>query len=197
MHQITESAEEIENKYIAGVWCSKVRLWYRLSEDGKHFDEGHIEQWGQTPMEGTNKNGAYVDEEAPKKAVTDAVTKCLSYLGFAGDVHMGLFDDSKYVEERKKEETAKDRNERFAAVKNALLTSEDPAETWGKHLSEITEFQKQDAQFYDDLKAAGAARKKELLAKDMGKEAAVILAGGNPAKRTVESLIDDEEFLRT
>lgn len=89
---------EIENAYRAGIWCSKVRLWYVL--DGKR---GEIEQWGQTLMEGTNKNGLFVDEEAPKKAVTDGVTKCLSYLGFAGDVHLGMFDDSKYVNELMKE----------------------------------------------------------------------------------------------
>lgn len=38
------------------------------------------------------------DEDAPKKAVTDGLTKCLSYLGFNADVFLGRFDDSKYVE---------------------------------------------------------------------------------------------------
>jgi hypothetical protein len=38
------------------------------------------------------------DEDAPKKAVTDGLTKCLSYLGFNADVFLGKFDDSKYVE---------------------------------------------------------------------------------------------------
>ncbi|HZZ77473.1 MAG TPA: hypothetical protein VFE62_03080 [Gemmataceae bacterium] len=89
---------ELENQFIAGIWCSKVQLWYIHNNQ-----RGTIEQWGQTVMEGTNKNGRFVDEEAPKKAVTDAVTKCLSYLGFAGDVHMGMFDDSKYVSGLKKE----------------------------------------------------------------------------------------------
>lgn len=85
--------KELENKVVGGVWCSKVELWYLQGSQ-----RGAIEQWGQTVMQGTNKNGPFVDEEAPKKAITDAVTKCLSYLGFAGDVHMGLFDDSKYVD---------------------------------------------------------------------------------------------------
>lgn len=85
--------QEIENQLVGGIWCSKVKLWFIYNNQ-----RGEIEQWGQTVMQGKNKNGDFVDEEAPKKAVTDAVTKCLSYLGFAGDVHMGLFDDSKYVE---------------------------------------------------------------------------------------------------
>jgi hypothetical protein len=90
--------KELENKVIGGVWCSKVELWYINNNQ-----RGTIEQWGQTVMQGKNKNGEFVDEEAPKKAVTDAITKCLSYLGFAGDVHMGLFDDSKYVDGLTKE----------------------------------------------------------------------------------------------
>lgn len=84
--------EELQNVYVAGVWCSRVRLWYYYK--GKR---GQIEQWGQTQMENSRKDSDYVDEEAPKKAVTDAVSKCLSYLGFGADVHMGKFDDSKYV----------------------------------------------------------------------------------------------------
>src|SRR4051812_48718865 len=55
---------EVENKFIEGVWCSKVRLWYNL--DG---ERGEAEQWGQTTMVGNNKNGQFVDEEAPKKAI--------------------------------------------------------------------------------------------------------------------------------
>lgn len=52
---------------------------------------------GQTTFVGTNKHGTYTDEEAPKKSLTDAVTKALSWLGFAADVHLGLWDDNKYV----------------------------------------------------------------------------------------------------
>jgi len=44
-----------------------------------------------------------VDSDAGKKATTDAVTKLLSQLGFNADVFLGLYDDQKYVEERKRE----------------------------------------------------------------------------------------------
>ena len=46
------------------------------------------------------KNGS-LDDEAPKKAMTDALTKGLSHLGMSADVFMGKFDNSKYVEELK------------------------------------------------------------------------------------------------
>ena len=38
-----------------------------------------------------------VDDDCAKKALTDAITKALSYLGFNADVFFGGFDDNKYV----------------------------------------------------------------------------------------------------
>ena len=38
-----------------------------------------------------------MDEDAPKKSATDGMVKCLSMLGFAGDIFSGQWDDSKYV----------------------------------------------------------------------------------------------------
>jgi len=48
-----------------------------------------------------NRKGGEIkgaDEDAFKKALTDAITKGLSYLGFNADVFLGLFDDNKYVD---------------------------------------------------------------------------------------------------
>lgn len=74
---------------------AKVRFWYLL--DGKR---GEVVQMGQTKASYTTGNGKFkVDEDAPKKSVTDALVKCASYLGFAGDIFMGLWDDSKYVQQ--------------------------------------------------------------------------------------------------
>ena len=42
------------------------------------------------------------DADCAKKAVTDAITKGLSYLGFNADVFLGKFDDNKYVDSLKK-----------------------------------------------------------------------------------------------
>lgn len=44
-----------------------------------------------------------LDSDAGKKATTDALTKLLSQLGFNADVFLGLYDDSKYVEQVKRE----------------------------------------------------------------------------------------------
>lgn len=70
-----------------------VRFWYVL--DGQR---GELEQVGQTKATYTTSKGAFLlDEDAPKKSVTDALVKCASYLGFAGDIFSGRWDDSKYV----------------------------------------------------------------------------------------------------
>jgi hypothetical protein len=50
--------------------------------------------------------GLRTDDEAFKKAFTDAVGNAMKHLGMSADVHMGLFDDSKYVNERLAESQA-------------------------------------------------------------------------------------------
>jgi hypothetical protein len=71
-----------------------VELWY--VHEGKN---GSITQVGQTKAAyKTNAGSMLIDEDAPKKSVTDALTKCMSYLGFAGDIFSGQWDDSKYVQ---------------------------------------------------------------------------------------------------
>lgn len=52
---------------------------------------------------GKNKHGLNVDDEAFKKAFTDAVGNAFKFLGVGADVHMGLFDDSKYVRDTARE----------------------------------------------------------------------------------------------
>lgn len=49
------------------------------------------------------QSGLRTDDEAFKKAFTDAVTNAFKYIGVGADVHMGLFDDSKYVNEMRAE----------------------------------------------------------------------------------------------
>jgi hypothetical protein len=76
-----------------------VELWYKQGDA-----LGSITQIGQTKAcYKTSSGSMLVDEDAPKKSVTDAMTKCMSYLGFAGDIFSGQWDDSKYVQELNKE----------------------------------------------------------------------------------------------
>lgn len=89
---LSERMERLSETDVLSV--ATVRLWYVL--DGKR---GELEQIGQTKASYLSKEGKLVvDEDAPKKSVTDALVKCASYIGFAGDIFMGLWDDSKYVD---------------------------------------------------------------------------------------------------
>lgn len=74
------------------IHCLRCKLWYM--QDGKR---GEIVQFGQTAFVSGDKRGVVTDEEAPKKSLTDAMTKCASLLGIGADIHLGLFDDNKYV----------------------------------------------------------------------------------------------------
>jgi hypothetical protein len=91
------------------------RLWYVV--DGVR---GEVEQFGQTQIVGKNKNGFYTDEEAPKKSLTDAMSKCLSLLGFSADIHLGLYDDNKYVA-KLQQEFAPSVDEKTAATLRDLI----------------------------------------------------------------------------
>lgn len=72
-----------------------VSVWYML--DGKRSQT--FDQMGGTKAAyKTNDGKMIVDEDAGKKSVTDGMVKCLSMIGFAGDIFSGRWDDSKYVE---------------------------------------------------------------------------------------------------
>jgi hypothetical protein len=45
------------------------------------------------------KSGPRNDDEAFKKAYTDAITNALKMIGVGADIHMGLWDGNKYVDE--------------------------------------------------------------------------------------------------
>jgi hypothetical protein len=71
---------------------------YYPNSDGKD-GIGHVWAVGHTPYITYNKryNEVKHDMEYFKKSITDALKKCLSQLGFAGDVFMGEYDDVNYL----------------------------------------------------------------------------------------------------
>lgn len=71
------------------VYCT-VECWHGNRENGFYGVGGD-------KVVAKNKNGLFSDDEAFKKAFTDAVMNAFKSVGVAADVHMGLFDDDKYV----------------------------------------------------------------------------------------------------
>lgn len=120
------------------VYCT-VSIWY--SEEANSEDGGKYRRLNQ-PVFGVGgdkvvvkqSSGLRSDDEAFKKAYTDAIGNALKLIGVGADVHMGLFDDSKYVNSMRQE---------FADEPSPkpITTPEKPVEpvmTYAAHLSSLT-----------------------------------------------------------
>ncbi|UFS83169.1 hypothetical protein LPB79_13025 [Rhizobium sp. T136] len=77
------------------VYCT-VSVWHEKPEQ-------RVFGVGGDKVAGKNKYGVSTDDEAFKKAFTDAVTNALKLIGVGADVHMGMFDDNKYVNTMRQE----------------------------------------------------------------------------------------------
>ena len=86
----------VEYKYQDGLIFAEVCVQYY--EDHKWYEYGPV-----CSVQNLSKKNGGLDDEAPKKAMTDAMTKAFSHLGMSADVFLGKFDDSKYVENLEKE----------------------------------------------------------------------------------------------
>jgi len=93
------------------VWCD-LSLWFTVPQEwegmvspSKVCKFGPIR--GMSAIQGIKADGKPKpsDNDASKKAMTDALTKGLSHLGFNADVFLGKFDDNKYVAELNKEKS--------------------------------------------------------------------------------------------
>ena len=141
-----------------------VRVWYE--QDGKR---GIIEQMGQTKAAYTSAAGKHiVDEDAPKKSVTDGMVKCLSMLGFAGDIFSGQWDDSKYVawadaHYAEKEATQSTKTPDVAAILKGIANSPsmDMLKSNYTHAMQML-----DTEHHAALTSAKDKRKKELTTKE-------------------------------
>jgi hypothetical protein len=95
-----ESGAMIADGFFEKMHIAKVKVWYKWGGE-----RGEVEHIGGTVFSGKYASGkTFTDEDAPKKSVTDALVKALSMIGFAGDIFMGRYDDSKYLQELRQEE---------------------------------------------------------------------------------------------
>lgn len=77
-------------------WC-RIRFWHS-DPDTRGFSA-----YGQTKAVMKTRNGFMSDEDAPKKSLTDAITKAAAQIGIASNIFLGRWDDNKYVAEVDKE----------------------------------------------------------------------------------------------
>ena len=74
-----------------------------------------------------------VDADAPKKATTDGLTKCLSYLGFNADIFLGQWN-GKDIEKAKREESSLEDTKSVTAYVDVLLNCTTMDELKGKYM---------------------------------------------------------------
>ena len=96
--------EIIESRFDEGNWINEkdrevihtiiLKLWY-MTDDVRHEVVGV----GTTAFVSSNKYGVFTDEEYFKKTMTDALSNASKKLGLSADIFMGLYDDSKYLNE--------------------------------------------------------------------------------------------------
>lgn len=79
------------------VFC-EIALWYTDKQTGAKSEL--IYGRGGDVVSGKNKYGIYTDDESYKKAQTDALGNAMKMVGVSADVHLGLYDDDKYVAEK-------------------------------------------------------------------------------------------------
>ena len=106
----------------------EVEFWYKATKEfieqyqPKGAVEGEVYSFpgfGATTFVAKRRDGStFMDEEAAKKSETDARTKCLSQLGFSADIHLGLYDSNKYVN---------DVRAQFSGEKTASIVKPEPA----------------------------------------------------------------------
>lgn len=83
-------------------WC-RIEFWH--THRGNTFDA-----YGQTKAAYVTSSGKMmVDEDAPKKSLTDAIIKAASHVGIAANIFLGRWDDQKHVQEVNAEYRAEER----------------------------------------------------------------------------------------
>lgn len=103
---IVESCQD----YGGGALTVMIQFWWRDGDEGvMKYNTFGSAKYERDP------------DEAAKKALTDAITKALSYLGFNADVFLGKFDDSKYVEKQQAKAKEADKQVKMQEWINSFL----------------------------------------------------------------------------
>ena len=135
-------------------WC-RIRFWHTDRSNG-------FSAYGQTKALMKTKNGLRLDEDAPKKSLTDAITKAASQIGIAANIFLGRWDDSKYVAEVNAEYRQEERKTDPAAKAVEYINGADSLAELKRQYDNLPEPMKDNAAVI----AAANARKAKLKQKE-------------------------------
>ena len=122
------------------IYCTAT-VWYKQGDD-RHQVYG---VGGDLAVNDT-KSGLKADDEAAKKAFTDAVGNALKHIGNAADLHLGMYDDNKYVNDLKE----KSNQDPAAETKKKIVSMVRGYES-AKTYEELTEMVRKNADFMSTL----------------------------------------------
>lgn len=160
-------------------WC-RIEFWHTVRENT-------FESYGQTKAAYQTRNSGFmVDEDAPKKSLTDAIIKAASQLGIAANIFLGRWDDQKYVAEVNAEYRAEERQEPPKQDAPPQKTPATPTQIADRLIQRFGEFTttKELEDFTDPDQPAGQAWDK--LAKDHAEQSNRVKAAYDKRKAELE-----------
>lgn len=95
--------EEVSSEVVAHEHVCRVRFWYPDTQAGVMKCAYGV---GCTPVEERIRGELSPTNDFAKKSLTDAQTNAMSRVGFAANVYLGKYNDSKYAEEVKQRQRA-------------------------------------------------------------------------------------------
>lgn len=187
---LAEDFKEMGGTYLH--WC-RIRFWWK-DEDGEHS----VEEYGQTKAAYVTSSGKMrVDEDAPKKSLTDAIIKGSSHIGVAANIFLGRWDDQKYVAmvdhefreaEKPKQISSAENKRKLEEIDKELIDCRTPGDV--VKLLNIWADEAQKAgwskDYWDEARRRFARRKKELEGTDDD------FPGSSPANSGVRNIAGRE-----
>jgi len=143
-------------------WC---RIWFWHGSQDHGFDA-----YGQTKAVMKTRAGLLVDEDAPKKSLTDAIVKAASQVGVAANIFLGRWDDQKYVNQVR-DEIAAEKLPPFnpASARDRIKRKIEMAAS----RSELVDVWRTESDVIAEIGAAAPAMKAELVAAAGARKAAL------------------------
>lgn len=142
---------------------SSICLWYM--DSGQRCEVFGV---GGDMVVANTKYGMKTDDEAFKKATTDALTNAMKSLGMAADLHLGMYDDSKYMnglKDKYSEPPKPEHSAKYIAEKLLQATTLEALRvTWTEVFgADLTLYKTQDAKAYSELEQIKENQKTALL----------------------------------
>lgn len=184
--QVVEAGGEILVYSIVGAWIGD-----NLDSQGEPVRFYGV---GGDKVLTKRQSGLFSDDEAFKKAFTDALMNAFKHLGIGADIHLGQFDDSKYVQDLH-DEIERAEQEASQPAKRGL---DGPITSKADLYKAFTALQTDVTRCGDDdtLDALMATDETKAIVEQCERDAPHYLHGGTPAPPEFEGLFDRIKRMR-